>query len=265
MTTVASFIDSARYDLRDYQTGLEFDDTELVEYINRMGKALNSQLVALNSDLVHGTATLTLTANAKSIALSTLNSGNWDSIRSVWYGPNKKLQTSLDIMYYKQELNKTYLDSGDSLVVGNTYQIINRTTLDFTTCGASANTAGTIFVCTVVGTLGTSDACSLWVTGEPDYWAVEGETMLFDIITPTTMYLICHYNTLLATMTASSNMPYSDRFNEYFRELLVMHAKAKKEGNISKVEQMYDAVFRRIALETTIRRNFVPKYYKKDF
>ena len=55
MATVQSIIDSARYDLVDYVDGvglgIEFDDTELLNYMNRMIGILDSNLVSLNSDL----------------------------------------------------------------------------------------------------------------------------------------------------------------------------------------------------------------------
>jgi hypothetical protein len=54
-------------------------------------------------------------------------------------------------------------------------------------------------------------------------------------------------------------------FNEVFRELLVMHAKAKKEGQIAPSEQMYTAMFRRVAAEDIIRTDFKPKYYNLGF
>ena len=36
MATLAAFLEGVRYDLTDYETGLEFDDRELINYLNRM-------------------------------------------------------------------------------------------------------------------------------------------------------------------------------------------------------------------------------------
>ena len=55
------------------------------------------------------------------------------------------------------------LTSGQSLVVGLTYQIVTRSTIDFTTYGAANNTVGTIFLATGAGTLGSGDSV---LTGE---------------------------------------------------------------------------------------------------
>lgn len=51
-----------------------------------------------------------------------------------------------------------YTQTTGNLVVGAKYKINSRSTLDFTTCGAANNTAGTVFTATVVGTLGAGDS-----------------------------------------------------------------------------------------------------------
>lgn len=266
MTTVATFIDSARFDLRDYQTGLEFDDDELVEYINRMARALDSMLTSLSSSYVHSTATLVVADPVIRIdARSLINSGNWDSIRSVWIGNDRLEKIPIDHMYYKNKFNHSQIDEGDTLVVGSVYEITARTTLDFTASGAAANTAGTVFTCTVAGTLGASDAANKWNTGRPYYWAQEGEYIVFELATSTDYVFTIHYNKRTATLTTASSMPYNDQFNEVFRELLVMHAKAKKEGQIGPSEQVYQSLFRQILFQQQIRTDRVPKYYKLDF
>ena len=50
--------------------------------------------------------------------------------------------------------------SGYTTVVGAIYRIVSRATLDFTTVGAPANTAGTVFICTSADALGAGDALS---------------------------------------------------------------------------------------------------------
>jgi len=60
-------------------------------------------------------------------------------------------------------------------------------------------------------------------------------------------------------------MPYNGLYDHLFREMLVMHAKAKKEGDIGTPENVYSEIFRKRAWETTIRRNFIPKGYSIDF
>jgi hypothetical protein len=51
----------------------------------------------------------------------------------------------------------TNLTSGSSLVVGDMYEIVTQSTLDFTTQGAADNNVGTRFVSTGTGTLGAGD------------------------------------------------------------------------------------------------------------
>jgi hypothetical protein len=50
--------------------------------------------------------------------------------------------------------------AGYTLVVGTVYKIVSQATLDFTTVGASANTAGTYFICHTASALGAGDAAS---------------------------------------------------------------------------------------------------------
>ena len=210
MATVAQFVDDARFDLRDYQTGLEFDDDELLTYINRMAKVLDSTLTALNSSFVHKQSTVSLGAAVNYLDVKTnLNSGKWDSIREIWIGQDMLEKTSVDSLYYKRKF--------------------------------------------------------LTGTGKPYYWAVAGDNVQFEMTTDAVYSLTINYNQTTGTLTASSNMPYSDRFNEVFREMLVMHAKAKKEGAMSPSEQVYQAAFRRVAIEQQIRSDFIPKYYRLGF
>lgn len=210
MATVATFIDGARYDLRDYLEGLEFDDTELIEYINRVVPILDSVLASLNSDLVRGTADVTLSSAASTIAISSINSGNIQNIRSVWISTDKKEQLSADQMDYERQF------------------------------------------------IGTN-------TGEPDFWAIVGAYIQFERAADANYTVRFFYNSKTATLTSSSNMPYSDLFNNTIREMLIVYARAKKEGNIGKTDLYTDALFKKHAMEITIRRNFVPKPYKLDF
>jgi hypothetical protein len=76
MATFNTIIDDARYDLRDYQTGLEFDDEELLNFVNRMIRLLESTLTSLNSDLVHGVSPLILADDVYSLGM---DKSNWKS------------------------------------------------------------------------------------------------------------------------------------------------------------------------------------------
>lgn len=266
MATVATFIRGVRYDLRDYNYGLEFDDDELVEYINRMALSLDSLLTSMNSSYVRGVSRVLVADPAINFnATSSLNSGNWDSIREIWIDNNRLEKVSLDLLDYKRKFNSNDVVEGDALAVDSIYEITYRTTLDFTTGGASANTVGTVFKCTVAGTLGSGDAAVKWNTGEPQFWALENGYVAFDIATGQDYVFSVHYNKLTATLTTASNMPYNDVFNEIFRELLVMHAKAKKEGVMAPSEQVYQAMFRQIAFQQQIRADRKNKYYYLGF
>jgi hypothetical protein len=212
MATVEQFIDDARYDLRDYQVGLEFDDEELLVYINRMRKSLDSMLTSLNSSFVQAedSTNVILLDGDNSVSIATaLNSGNWDSIREVWIGQNRLEKISLDLLYYKR---------------------IYRTD-----------------------------------EAEPQFWAHHGDLIEFEGDADQNYTLRIRYNKTTPILTYTDAMPYSDTFNEIFRELIVMHAKAKKEGQMAPTEQAYQALFRQIAFQQQIRTDFKPKYYHLGF
>jgi hypothetical protein len=56
-------------------------------------------------------------------------------------------------------------------------------------------------------------------------------------------------------------MPYSNRFNEFFREMMVTTAKGKKQGILSKTDGVFTEMFRSRAMQEEISRGFIPKPY----
>lgn len=103
MATVQSMLDSARYDLRDYETGLMWDDTEILNYLNRMVGIMDSQLAVLNSDLVEAEELdIDCVQSQNYVDLAAMNSGDWDSIRQVWIGQNIIYKISVGLMRYKR-------------------------------------------------------------------------------------------------------------------------------------------------------------------
>jgi hypothetical protein len=211
MATVQTVLDSARYDLGDFETGLEFDDVELLDYMNRMVGIMDTTLAKLNSDLVYGTEEdIDTVASQAYIDISSMNSGNWIAIKTVWIGSDQLTQISLDRMYTKRK----WFDS---------------------------------------------DA-------QGNFWALEGTNILFETgMDSAHTDVTIHYQKKTAALAVTDSMPYNDIFNEFLREMVVSHAKAKREGAIGQGEQIYGAQFKRRAMEETIRRGFVAKPYVMDF
>lgn len=210
MATVQSIITSARYDLRDYQKGLVYDNAELLDYLNRMVGVLDSTLASMRSDLVEEEDTsFTLSADTKVVDLSTLNSGLWDSIRSVWIDQDELEKISIDHMRFKRQFR-----SG---------------------------------------------------TSQPQYWCLSGLNMLFEEDAADDYSLEIYYNKKTGELTLTNDMPYNDIFNEDIREMLVLHAKAKKSGRISRADSFYSDVFRQRAMAENLRRQHLPKYYWLGF
>ena len=105
MATAQTIIDSARYDLVDYVdgvgVGIQFDDAELLNYLNRMVGLMDSSLSALQSDLVEAKEEgIDTVASSASVDISGLNSGLWTRLRSVWIGSTRLEQVSLNYMRY---------------------------------------------------------------------------------------------------------------------------------------------------------------------
>lgn len=108
MATVQSIIDSSRYDLVDYVdgvgVGIDFDDAELLNYINRVVGLLDSTLSSLNSDLVEAEELDIDTVSGQSyVDISALNSGLWHRVRSVWLGSTLLDPVGLKYMRYTRK------------------------------------------------------------------------------------------------------------------------------------------------------------------
>lgn len=347
MATVQTIIDSARYDLVDYVDGvglgIEFDDTELLNYMNRMVGILDSNLVSLNSDLTEAIdETHETTAGENYIDLtSSLNSGNWLDIRSVWLGANRLEKVSLDRLRYESMFNsanrlpQVWALAGRKIyfpapTTGPTELMPNQVDRDFS--GASAWTdidlavtgsySETTDLSLLAGVAGAGDYCTLAVasapmtegqkyrfkydldnvvnswylqdfTGEQTFGTMDtdddgtiqntinfrvddGITGGFRIVAVTNdaagdfdnlhLYnwsdcLTIFYDKKTATLALTDSMPYNDIFNEFLREMLVLCAKAKKEGIISKADGVFNSLFKQRVMQEEISRSFIPRNY----
>jgi len=212
MATVESILDSARYDLGDYEEGIMWDNRELLDFFNRMVTVMQSQLAALSSELVEGEETdIDCVADQKYVDLSSMNSGLWSNITTVWIGQDLIEQTSLAKMRYKR--------------IFRTGQ-----------------------------------------TAQPYYWALKDQQLLFEqdcasAYTTLTIY----YNKKQADLALTDSMPYQDRFNDSFVEMLNLYTASKKQGDVTSVNQLMRQVFKKRAMEEVVRRDFVQRPYYIDF
>jgi hypothetical protein len=211
MATAQTLINSARYDLVDFVdgvgVGIEFDDTELLNYLNRIVGLMDSHLSALRSDLTEAEELdIDTVASQKYVDISDLNSGLWHRIRSVWIGSDRLTQVSLSYMRYTRRFR-----SGNA---------------------------------------------------KPSIWSLYNDQILFQQgASSAYTTLAIYYDKKSAVLTLASSMPYSDRFNEFFREMLVMNAKAKKEGLVDRADSVFNNMFRSRAMTEEIARGFIPRPY----
>ena len=327
-TTVQTIIDSARYDLVDYVDGvglgIEFDDTELLNYMNRMVGILDSNLVSLNSDLTENKCQYIIPTTGQSwIDLSSsLNSGNWLDLRSVWWGSNKLNKVSIDRLRYNSMYRsgnavpyewaisgrKILFSQGTSAVTNlvTTYLPADWTNVDIanydetTDLTVTADAVGQY--CTMLNaptTVGVKYTIQITVdnlvgswdfkdfTGTQTFGSItEDGTYAFTFVaeytgggmlvatsatasgdfTAVKLYnfndvLTIFYDKKTSALALTSSMPYNDTFNEFLREMLVLCAKAKKEGIISKSDGVFNSLFKQRVMQEEISRSFIPRNY----
>jgi hypothetical protein len=342
MATVQSIIDSARYDLVDFVdgagVGIEFDDTELLDYLNRMVGLMDSQLSALQSDQVEAKdESIDLVSGQSYMSISGLNSGLWNRLRSVWIESRRLEQVSLDYMRYTSMFrsgnavpsiwslygNQILLPQGATAptelmpnAVDRTFSAASAwTDVDLAVTGAYDETDD---LSLLAGAAGAGDYCTLAVASAPttvgskyrmlydlsglvgswyvkDFtgaqtigtisadatqgyldWTAEysggyrlvavshnaaGDFDNFKLYLRSDNNVTIFYDKKSSALTLAGDMPYSDRFNEFFREMLVMTAKAKKEGIIDRADSLLNEMFRSRAMTEEIQRGFIPRPY----
>ena len=99
MALASAIITSGRYDLRDTNIN-QYEDPELLDYLNRSLVQLDAALLALSSDWLHASdLSSTLSSGTDSVTAPT----RCLSIRSLWIGTNQKTQKSPDVIEYKSQ------------------------------------------------------------------------------------------------------------------------------------------------------------------
>jgi hypothetical protein len=67
------------------------------------------------------------------------------------------------------------------------------------------------------------------------------------------------------TITLTEYTPYNGRYDDFLREMLVMHARGKKQGGVAKPDVMFQSIFRKRMFEEEVRRGFQEPAYQSDF
>jgi hypothetical protein len=303
MSTVANLIEEARYDLMDFEEGLEFDDKLLYVYLNRMIRVMDSQLAALRHDLVHANETNIDTVSSQDyVDLTNMNNGYWDSVKSVWIGEDRKYPLTIDQMMYKR---KWYSSDAEPQ-----YWTLDNRRLLFETTADSAHTdfvihynkkhrprlesyTSTFTVDAANDDVQPSSGSHTFVTGDgpftltnsggalpaglatsTNYWVIFDPDNPADFMLASskanaldgTQVTISDAGTGTHTITMGNDlMPYDGVFDDVLREMLVMHGKGRLTGQLGQVESIYSNVFRKRAMEETIRRRFAERYYGLNY
>ena len=297
MTTLTNFIESARYDLTDYETGLEFDERELINYLNRMIVLVDSTLNSIDSDLLFGNeADIDCVADQDYVNITDMNNGKVDSVQEVWLGLNRLQHITVSEMYRKRKWYSTsgvpqfwalegnhilFETDSDSAYTTLTITYKKKTRPLLQSYSVTFTAAATDIITTAANTFVTGDgrfqvsnsggALPTGLSASTDYW--------MEFISPTTFYLCTTKSNAVGssnvdlddagsgthTITHTEYMPFDSKWDNLFREMLVLHAKAKKEGQMSQPDSIFQEIFRKRAFEEHIRRNFVPNPYYIDF
>jgi hypothetical protein len=231
-----------------------------------------------------------------------MNNGYWDSIRSVWIGQDRKDPVNVDTMYYKRKWYSADQEpqywalEGRRLIFESTadaahtdlvihYNKKHRPRLEsfedtFTVDAANNDIQlstgdhtfvtgdGPFTLSNSGGALpsGLATSTNYWVLYQPDnptefnLASSKANALDNDPVTISDAGSGTHTITLTDDI-----MPWDGIFDELLREMIVMHAKAKQEGNVGQPEAIYGDVFRKRAFEERIRRDFVKKYYSLDY
>ena len=344
MATVQSVIDSARYDLVDFVdgtgVGIVYDDTELLNYLNRMVGLMDSSLSALQSDLVEAKEEgIDFVTGQAYLDISGLNSGLWTRIRSVWNESSQLDQVSLNYLRHQSMFSSGNAEPSIWALYGNQIlfeqgataptelmpNAIDRTFTGGATAWADVDLAAgggsfneTTDLSLLAGGAGAADYCTLPVASAPttvgskyrmlydlenlvgswylqDFtgaqtigtisadatqgyldWTAEytggyrlvavsndaaGDFDNFKLYLRTDNNVTIFYDKKSDALTLTGDMPYSDIFNEFFREMLVFNAKIKKLGTVSQADGITANLFKSRAMHEEIARGFIPKSY----
>lgn len=100
MATAQNVIDSARYDLRDYATGVNIGNTELLDYLNRMVQWYGGMLCSMASEWTYEVDSSTSAVVGNDYVAAPTDA---HSVREVWIGTDKLTQVPIGEIYRKQK------------------------------------------------------------------------------------------------------------------------------------------------------------------
>lgn len=279
MGTVQDVIDSARYDLDDFGAQA-FDDTQLLNYFNRMVRMTDDLMIKLDSDYTLKSITATLaTGNNRMDAPSELDKARW-----VYHQTEPWVKEELDKVMYRYQLNKgTFLTSAvtgisanvitDSTLANETDQYADKylkfssgTLLDLSYKIVS-NTATTFTLDTDVEALGAAvgDIYTIPSQGKPKYWAHQSKYIFFNQDADVDYYLTFYYHKKTGTLTLTSDTPYNGDFDEFLREALISMARKAREKSIVPTDQQFYTMFKNMVERSVVGRGLHRKPYYIDY
>jgi len=101
-------------------------------------------------------------------------------------------------------------------------------------------------------------------TGEPDYFALEAQTFIFELTADADYDLTIYYNKNSTALELIGSMPFNDEFNQPIRQAITVQAKSRNEYDILGDAALFDFMMD-AALTKVVSRNHTPKGYRINF
>ena len=292
MATARDIIQSGRYDLRD-QRADQYEDPELLEYLNRSLVLLENTLLIHNSDWLHNTGCEKLAEGALYVPAP----ARCLSVRAVWVSSTLTSYTDLtfsasddSITTAGENFDTDGFEASDRIGItgtsSNDTESIGILTISSIDDNGGTNNRINVYEDVIVDE-GSGDASGtivkvennyvtqksldyIWEVrkdnsaGTPYYWAHSKGNVIFERPADQDYGIIIHYNQRTATLGLSSSMPHNDEFNDLLRQGMVFMAE-NRGGELSQVTTTIYKEFERVVFTKMLTHNFVPKTHRLDF
>jgi hypothetical protein len=266
MTTVATVLNGARYDLRNYGD-MDWDEDLMIHNLNRVINILDQKLVQFNSDQTLNIAYTTPTVGYDYVSAPT----GCLEVREVWINQHRKQNVDQQELRYRQQFRRTVKGNGDTINQNEYHKTVARTTTDLsalTSTGATANSAGTYWYSDLgSGTLGTGDIVIKLDTSIPTYWSwIQTKIEFETAFSSAGDEVVIHYDKGTTAFTANTDtMPYNGQYDDAVREILVAMCIHKKYKQDSPTDTVYMDLFDQLVFNDMVNRKFWRKQYRLDF
>ena len=102
-------------------------------------------------------------------------------------------------------------------------------------------------------------------TGEPYYWSQHGTLIEWDLTADQNYTCTVVFDKWTGDLAMTSDMPYSDAYNNYLVQATTIQAEGSKKGNVSQTDPQLHQMFRKILQQENVTKRYRKRYYHMDF